>query len=144
MVCIMKSYENTKVWEIMSPQVTSVLPNTPAQDLVAFFQTQSYHHLPVINTEGNVLGIVSSQDLIRMERLASNRPVTMPPLTARQIMTKHPMFIAPDDTLSLALDIFLENKFHALPVLENEHLVGILTTHDILAFSVKLPVIESD
>ena len=140
----MMTFENTKVWEIMSQQVTSVLPNTPAEDLVQFFEERSFHHLPVINTDGLVLGIVSSEDLIRMERLASSRPVTMPPLVARQIMTKYPISIAPDEPVSLAIDIFLENKFHALPVVEDNRLVGIITTHDILSFSVKMPMVEPD
>ena len=128
----------------MSPQVTSVMPNVPAEDLISFFQDQSYHHLPVVNADGKVLGIISVQDMRRIVHLTINRPATMPPLQARQIMTKYPMFIAPDEPVSLAIDIFLENKFHALPVVEDDRLVGIITTHDILAFSVKLPVVESD
>ena len=46
--------------------------------------------------------------------------------------------------MSLAIDIFLENKFHALPVVEDNRLVGIITTHDILSFSVKMPMVEPD
>ena len=138
----MIAYEKTRIADIMTPQVTSVLPNIPAEDLVGFFQEQHFHHLPVINLDGQVLGIISSQDLLRFERLSNNRPSNMPPLTARQIMTKHPMSIAPDETVSQAIDIFLENKFHALPVVEDDHLVGIVTTHDILAFSMKLPLVD--
>jgi len=55
---------------------------------------------------------------------------------ARDIMTAAPLFLDPDDTVGLALDIFLANKFHALPVVEDNILMGILTTHDILAYSI--------
>ena len=45
------------------------------------------------------------------------------------------MQLEPDDTIGLAADIFLANKFHALPVVEDERLVGIVTTHDLLKYS---------
>ncbi|MBK8111938.1 MAG: CBS domain-containing protein [Saprospiraceae bacterium] len=37
-----------------------------------------------------------------------------------------------DDRINVALDVFKKNLFHALPVLENDRIVGIITTHDII------------
>ena len=50
-------------------------------------------------------------------------------------MTKYPVSLDMEDTVGLAADIFMANKFHALPVVENNQLVGIVTTHDILLFA---------
>jgi CBS domain-containing protein len=47
-------------------------------------------------------------------------------------MTTYPVFLEPDDTIDLAADIFLANKFHALPILDDGQLVGLLTTHDLI------------
>ena len=50
-------------------------------------------------------------------------------------MTKLPMFLSPEDSIGLAADIFMANKFHALPVVDDNQLIGIITTHDLLAYS---------
>ncbi len=47
------------------------------------------------------------------------------------------MVLEPEDTVGLAADIFLANKFHALPIVEDDVLTGILTIHDLLAYSYK-------
>ena len=56
-------------------------------------------------------------------------------LKAEDIMTKYPLSLDPDDTIGLAADIFLANKFHALPIVEDDELLGLVTTHDLLLFS---------
>ena len=56
-------------------------------------------------------------------------------LKAADIMTRYPVTLDPDDTVGLAADIFLANKFHALPIVEDNELIGLITTHDLLAFS---------
>ena len=54
-------------------------------------------------------------------------------MAAREIMTTNPMVLDPDDSIGLAADIFLANKFHALPIVEQTELLGIITVHDLLA-----------
>jgi CBS domain-containing protein len=40
-----------------------------------------------------------------------------------------------DDKVGTAAEIFLENRFHALPIVdENDHLLGIVTTFDVLKY----------
>ena len=50
-------------------------------------------------------------------------------------MTKYPISLEPDDTIGLAADIFLANRFHALPILDDDVLVGLVTAHDLLRYS---------
>jgi acetoin utilization protein AcuB len=40
--------------------------------------------------------------------------------------------VAPDDRINVALEIFIINRFHALPVVEDGDLVGIITPFDIM------------
>lgn len=42
--------------------------------------------------------------------------------------------ISPDSPVEEANRIFLENLMHALPVVENGNLVGIVTTHNLLSY----------
>ena len=50
-------------------------------------------------------------------------------------MTLNPLVIEPEDTIGLAADIILSNKLHALPVVDDGTLVGLITNHDLLAFA---------
>jgi acetoin utilization protein AcuB len=51
---------------------------------------------------------------------------------AQDIMTKGMGKVEPDDRINVALEVFSRNWFHALPVVQNDELVGILTTQDII------------
>ena len=54
-------------------------------------------------------------------------------------MTKGLATLSPDALLSEALELFKENIFHAIPILDDGDLVGIITPHDIIcALSEKL------
>jgi len=60
---------------------------------------------------------------------------------AKDIMTENPVFLNPEDSIGLAADLFLENIYHAIPIMEDGVLVGIITTHDLLAYAFyKAPV----
>ncbi len=47
---------------------------------------------------------------------------------------------ATDTCYGLAADIFLANKFHALPIVEDGILIGLVTSHDLLQYSFESPV----
>jgi acetoin utilization protein AcuB len=51
----------------------------------------------------------------------------------KEIMVKRLGKVAPDDRINVALEVFMINRFHALPVVEDGELVGILTPFDIMA-----------
>jgi len=51
---------------------------------------------------------------------------------AEDIMTKGLGKLEPEDRINVALEIFSKNWFHALPVVKNEELVGIITTQDVI------------
>ncbi len=136
---------NESIWQFMTTKVVSITPDTPAEDIKNFFQENKFHHIPVVNAGGLLKGIISSTDLIKMERLMEFWQITSRPLMAKDIMTSYPFFLTPDDSIATAIELFLENRFHALPIVEDEVLVGIITTHDILELTMKLPeMVEED
>ena len=47
-------------------------------------------------------------------------------------MTQGIATLEPNDRINVALQIFMENLFHAIPVVEDDEVVGILTTYDII------------
>ncbi len=105
------------------------------------FEANNFHHLPVI--EGTELvGIISREDINKVVQLLAfdSAKAKHGPMRAKDIMSQSPMLLDPDDTIGLAADVFMTNKFHALPVIEDNGLVGIVTTHDLLAYCFSSPL----
>lgn len=131
---------------ILKKELMTIQPHTLAEDVKNIFYEKKIHHLPVVNDYGKLEGIISKVDLFRMEKLLEKRPSTSPALEAKDFMTKHPQFLSPSDELKTAADIFLENKIHALPIVKDEVVVGIITAHDLLALLLEIPyaLVEDD
>ena len=63
---------------------------------------------------------------------------------AEEIMTKNVAKVEPDDHIAVAVEVFKENILHALPVVENGELVGIITAHDIIKMISKDKISDLD
>lgn len=127
---------------IMTKKVISVFPEDSFEVIETLFSQNNFHHIPVIEKSGAISGIISKEDWrSRLETVSTESTGStwtskyLKGITAEDVMTPNPMVLDPDDTIGLAADIFLSNKFHALPIVDDQELVGILTTHDLLAFA---------
>lgn len=129
----------------------TVTPDENAEKIKSLFESNNFHHLPVVDRGEKLVGIISKEDFLRIAYLLSlnttGRTYSKKEygrLEARDIMTSYPMVLDPDDTIGLAADIFLANKFHALPIVEDERLVGLITSHDLLNFSFNSPYLKEE
>ncbi len=134
---------STPVTHIMTRNVRFVEPDTIVSKIAQMFQSERFHHLPVLGDDGEVLGIISKSDLLQLQnhltRLSNDRCEDknewfFKTLTAEEIMTKKPSCIHCQSTIGTAIEIFLENLFHALPVVDGGQCIGILTTYDVMRF----------
>ncbi len=140
---------NIAVQEIMTRNPVTVQPNTGLGVVRELFSKNSFHHVPVAGLGGELIGIISREDFFKVAYVLSVEATKSDKakshfhsLVAEDIMTKYPLQLSPDDTIGLAADIFLANKFHAVPIVDDGQLVGIVTSHDLLAFSFSSPVGE--
>jgi len=126
------------VGRIMHTHLVTVPPDTTitkARDIIA---EKQIHHLLVVNESDELLGIISDRDL--KQSWAS--PATtlsvhelnylLNQLTADMIMVKKIITISPNTTIERAANIMQENRISALPVMEKDKLVGIITTNDVM------------
>jgi CBS domain-containing protein len=133
----------------MTTELVTVKANEPLPLIRSIFDRNKFHHVPVIGETGNLLGIISREDFHKVAYVLSidgdkstGSSLRFDVLEAEDIMTKYPLQLDPDDTIGLAADILLANKFHALPIVEDGRLVGLVTSHDLLAYSFNSPVEE--
>jgi len=141
---------NTAIREIMTIDLITIGQEDCISAIRAVFEKHDFHHLLVVEKGEQLVGIISKKDFLKMvhfgspdatEKTGTGREDGV--LVAKDIMTKYPIHLDPEDSIGLAADIFLANKFHALPIVEDGKLSGILTTHDLLEYIFKSPVEES-
>ena len=133
-----------RVRELMTGAVITVGPDMPVLDARHLMLKQRIRHLPV--TEGRKLvGIVTDRDIrLNMPSQATSLSVwevnyLLARLTVGQAMTKSVIITGPDRDARAAAQLMLEHKVGALPVLDGEHLIGILTETDILRAFARAP-----
>ncbi|MEQ1747654.1 MAG: CBS domain-containing protein [Saprospiraceae bacterium] len=124
---------------ISTIMVTDLVTVNPEENLLAvkkIFDTHTFHHLPVVRFR-KIVGIVSKTDFAHFTgglNHAGDRDNTalLERTKVEDIMTKGIGKLEPDDRINVALEIFSKNWFHALPVVEHDELVGIVTTQDLI------------
>jgi len=123
---------------MMTTKLITVNPKDKLTAVKEIFENNKIHHIPVVRYK-EIIGIISKSDFLHFlrgfNRNEEDRFVNEARLrvyNAEDIMTSGLAKVNPDDRINVALEIFLENRFHAIPVIENGDLVGIITTFDII------------
>jgi acetoin utilization protein AcuB len=126
------------VSDIMTERPATVRLHSSLREVLNLMEQIGCHHVPVLNTENHVIGIISDRDC----RLAMNSPYIMRErwqdeelvnrLTARMIMIPAPIVIPPEADAQEAAALMLQKRISCLPVMRDETLVGIVTRTDIL------------
>lgn len=128
----------TPISEVMKTELITIDPETTLKRVEEIFANHSFHHLPVIDS-GKLIGMLSVNDLKLYQSHTSHvdyneglEEFRLNKHRAKEIMTTGLGKLEPTDRLEVAVEVFKENLFHALPVVEDERLVGIITTYDII------------
>ena len=123
----------------MTAQVIAVRPDDPLMDAAAAMAQRGVRHLPVVDTMGRVVGILSDRD-VRSAIGMPSRALGETTLTAREAsyrvidaMTPEPRTLRPDEPLAMAGAALIDDRIGALPVVDDDDLlVGIISYIDAL------------
>ncbi|GAA0754003.1 CBS domain-containing protein [Psychroflexus lacisalsi] len=106
----------------------------------SLFKSHKIRHLPVVNGD-KIVGMLSYNDLLRISFADATdddgdtvETTVYDMFTLEQVMSKQVSFVNASDPIEVAAELFITKDFHALPVLENDKLVGIVTTTDMIRF----------
>ncbi|GGP73770.1 CBS domain-containing protein [Shewanella ulleungensis] len=132
------SHRHIKVTDIMITRVVTIEMDDRLSVAKEIFDNVSFHHLLVIDEDNNLAGILSHRDFLRA--LSPNigtaaeliRDTETLQKRVHQVMSHNPITIAPHCDINLASKLILEHDIGCLPVLENNHIVGIITWKDLL------------
>ncbi len=131
-------------------QLVTVAPEDSLAKVKEIFETHKFHHIPVVNFR-EIVGLISKTDFEHFmggashydeDRFVNN--MRLESTRVSELMTTRLGKVAPDDRINVVLEVFLINRFHALPVIENNELIGIITPFDIMtALSKQVPADSS-
>jgi len=122
----------------MTKEVLTINVTNSLREANALFSKYNIRHIPVVSGE-KLIGILSKTDILRIsfgntfgEDQTGSDEAIFDMLSINQVMKHSPVTIESEDTLKDAAEILAKHEFHALPVVEGEKLVGIITTTDII------------
>ena len=125
------------VEQIMTRKVVTLRAQQTLREAIGLLQKHRIRHIPVVEGE-DVVGIVTDLDIRRAtpsllsgvdqgqyDKVLNETQVS-------HVMTRNPFTVTPSTALKDAVKILMDRKFGALPVVEANRLVGIITDIDLL------------
>lgn len=121
---------NERLYTIMTKNVVTAKPDDTLSTVKEILFTRGFHHVPVVNGK-KLSGIITSYDLMRLNEKFENYDKIL----VKDVMKAKVVTLTPTELVGAAAMIFLKHLFHAIPIInDDEELVGIVTTHDILKY----------
>jgi acetoin utilization protein AcuB len=123
------------VRDIMTSNVVTVPSDTPVADAAEIMQVHKIERLPIVD-KGKLVGIVNKDRLLRVSPSpASPRSIieltsVLSKMKVKDIMVKDVVTASPDMTVEKAVALAQFKKVGALPVMQDDKIVGIVTTDD--------------
>jgi len=131
------------VGERMSHPVITIPVDMPVTEALAMFKRERLRRAPVVK-DGKMVGIVSDKDLLN----ASPSPATslsiwemnylLNKISVADVMTKKVLTISEDTPIEEAARIMADSKVGGLPVMRDDHVVGIITETDLFKVFLEL------
>lgn len=121
---------------VMTKNVVYATPEQNLLDIKHIYEKKKWHHhIPIVENE-KLVGMVSLIDFmynIAGAGLSDNHKVYKA-LKVKDIMTQKPFFLTTNNTVEDVAKVLSKGHYHAVPILENDQLVGIVSTADIITY----------
>jgi CBS domain-containing protein len=142
-----------RVKDIMTKDPVTVSPDMEISQAAGILLEHRINGVPVLDLSGKLVGILCQSDLIVQQKklpLPSvftflDGIITLPSLkqmekeakkitatTVADAMTPNPVTVLPDTSIETVAELMVDKKFHTLPVIDDERLVGIVGKEDVL------------
>lgn len=132
----MEGWRFRHVGDHMTSPVITLSPNDTFRHAARVMQTHKFRHVPIVDG-GRMVGIVSDRDMRRFLSgfeidYEDDARLQRPEVSMADVMTQQPKTTHTRETLAEVADIMISQRFGALPVMEQDEIVGIITEADLL------------
>jgi CBS domain-containing protein len=124
------------IGQFMSTDLFTVKPDDLIDLAASVMDWRHVRHVPVEDEEGHLVGLVTHRGLLRI--LNNGNRAGESPTTVREVMIENPVSVSPSTASLEAIQIMRSNRVGCLPVVEDDQLVGIVTSYDFLEASGRL------
>ena len=114
---------NLKISDLMAKRVVTAAPHHKVGHLRDIMARNRFHAIPVVGTNGDPVGIVTTADLAR--RVKDESPVS-------RIMSKDVTVVPAYNNVEIAARIMRKHKIHHVVVTHEKKVVGIISSFDLL------------
>ncbi len=128
---------------IMTKNVITLNHTDDLETAEHLFKSKKIRHIPVVSGKATI-GMLSYTDLLRIsfadsigddENSVDTTVYNM--FTIEQVMAKNLVSVQSSATIKEVAEILAKKEFHALPVVDNGELVGIVTTTDLINYLIE-------
>jgi CBS domain-containing protein len=126
-----------KVEEFMSTDLFTVQKDDPIDLVAEIMNWRRIRYMPVENTKGELVGLISSRMLLRYYARPEKMELEQI-TTVKDIMVEKPLTAMPETPVVDALKRMRDNNIGCLPVVKGKELVGIITEMDFLRITSRL------
>jgi CBS domain-containing membrane protein len=135
--------KRTPISAIMTTDVITLNLTDNLETAESLFKKNKIRHIPVVSGD-HIIGILSYTDLLRIsfadsvnEEEQDVDTVVYNMFTIEQVMAKNLVSVTSNSTIKEVAEILSKKEFHALPIVDDNKLVGIVTTTDLINFLIE-------
>ena len=130
-----RSYQT--VGQFMSTDLFTLRPNDLVDLAASLMEWRHIRHVPVEDENGHLVGLVTHRGLLRLLSRGSTAPDGAS-MTVREIMKSNPTSVTSTTPTLEAIEIMRRSGIGCLPVVDDNRLVGIVTSYDFLTATANL------
>lgn len=142
-----------KAEDIMTTDVVSVSAQTELKELATLFQKHNFSSMPVVDSQGDLVGIITTTDLIELdtelhiptvisifdwvlylesEKNFEEQVRRISAHTVAEICTTDVVSCSPSTPVSDVAELMVKNKVHLIPVVDKNKVIGVVARLDIV------------
>lgn len=132
--------QRTPVSVIMTKEVITLNHTDGLETAERLFKSKKIRHIPVVSGD-NIIGMLSYTDILRIsfaDSVSADGEYVDTSVynlfTIEQVMAKNLVSISSNTTIKETAEILAKKEFHAIPVVDDGKLVGIVTTTDLINY----------
>lgn len=127
--------------EMMTRATKTLHTDDNLADVQAVLQNFNCHHVPIVNDNNELQGLVSQRDVLRVtESILADDQQTIDPekVPVSEVMTQDVFTVRPETPLRKAAIYIRTQRYGCLPVTRDKKLVGIITDSDFVNIAIDL------
>jgi len=125
-----------RVKDVMTPDPVAVKPDAALSDVEAIFEEHDFNGLPVVDESHRLIGMITKLDLLKAFSFTEKSKIPLYDAIMAQkvsnVMTKEPRVVYLETPLTRVLQHMIETGHKSYPVVENDHVIGIVAREDIM------------